>query len=142
MNKQTSTVRKPAAKRTTGTRRLLVLTMVGAGLVAGAAGSSDLTKDRVTQSEVAIQQAQQQVGRAESGAIELEHAKTALVAAQNAMKEGDEQAADRNAERARLHAELAVAQTQNAAAQSAAAEVLASSQSLQQEVDHNSQIKR
>src|SRR3954447_21797447 len=108
MNEQTSIARTPSAKWATRTSRLFALSMVGAGLVAGSAGASELIKDRVAQSEVAIQQAQQQVGHAESGATELERAKTSLAAAQSAMSKGDEQAADRNATRARLHAELAV----------------------------------
>jgi hypothetical protein len=116
--------------------------MVGAGLVAGCAGSSELAKDRVAQSGVAVQQAQQQIGQSESGATHLQEAKNSLAAAQVSIAKGDEQGADRNATRARLHAELAVAKSQSAAAQSAAAEVLASSKTLQQEVDRNSQIQR
>jgi hypothetical protein len=116
--------------------------MLGAGMIAGCAGSSALTKDRVAQSEVVVRQAQQQIGQSESGATELQQAKNSLAAAQSSMSRGDEQGADRNAARARLHAELAVAKSQSAAAESAAAEVLASSKTLQQEVDRNSQIAR
>jgi hypothetical protein len=111
-------------------------------MIAGCAGSSTLTKDRVAQSEVAVRQAQQQIGQSESGATELQQAKNSLAAAQNSMSRGDEQGADRNATRARLHAELAVAKSQSAEAESAAAAVLASSKTLQQEVDRNSQIAR
>lgn len=143
MNEQTSIVRTPSATGRTGTRGLLVLSIVGAGLLTGCAtSSSDLTKDRVAQSGVAVQQAQQQVGQSESGATHLQEAKNSLAAAQVSMSKGDEQGADRHATRARLHAELAVAKSQSAAAQSAAAEVLASSKTLQQEVDRNSQIQR
>jgi hypothetical protein len=116
--------------------------MVAAGLVAGCAGSSTLTKDRVAQSEVAVQQAGQHIGQSESGATELQRAKNSLAAAQKSMGAGDEVGAERNAARARLHAELAVAKSQSAAVQSAAADVLAGSKTLQQEVDRNSQNQR
>ena len=142
MNERTLKARTSSATRRTGTRGLLVLSMIGAGLIAGCASASDLTKDRVAQSAVAVQQAQQQIGQSESGATELQQAKNSLAAAQTSIAKGDEQGAERDATRARLHAELAVAKSRSAAAQSAAAEVLASSKTLQQEVDRNSQIQR
>jgi hypothetical protein len=142
MNEQALKVRPPSVTRRTGTTGLLVLSMIGIGLIADSASASDLTKDQVARSAVAVQQAQQQIGQSESGATQLEAAKNSLAAAQAAMSKGDEQGAERHATRARLHAELAVAKSQSAAAQSAAAEVLASSKTLQQEVDRNQQIQR
>jgi hypothetical protein len=113
----------------------LALTAV---LLAGCGGISDLTRERVARSETSVQQAQQTVGNSEQGAIELQRAKENLDQARKAMKDGDEQPAERFAQLAQLDAELAVAKSQSANARKAADELLASIKTLRQEAERSS----
>ena len=70
--------------------------------------------------------------------MELQHAKESLDAAQKAVAKTDDEAAQRMAGRAELQAQLAVAQSQSAAARRAAAEVLASTDALRKESERAS----
>ena len=106
-----------------------------AALLAGCGGISDLTRERVARSETAVQQAQQTVGNSEQGALELQRAKENLDGARRAIKDGDEQMAERHAQLAELDAELAVSKSQSAAARKAADELLASIKTLRQEAE-------
>jgi chromosome segregation ATPase len=111
---------------------------VAALLLAGCGGVSDLTKERVARSETSVQQAQQTIGNSEQGAIELQRAKDSLERARQAIKDGDEQPAQRYAQLAQLDAELAVAKSQSASARKAADELLASIKQLRQEAQRSS----
>jgi Domain of unknown function (DUF4398) len=114
----------------------LALTLSVSGLAA-CGGISDLTKERVSRSAVAVQQTQQTLGRSEEGAIELQRAKESLEAAQRAVAKSDEKGAQRHASQAELYAELAVAQAQSAEARRAANEVLASTEALRNESERS-----
>jgi hypothetical protein len=114
----------------------VVLTLSVGGLAA-CSSVSDLTKERVSNSSVAVQQTQQTLGRSEEGAVELQRAKENLEAAQKAVAKTDDKGAQRSANLAQLHAELAVAQSQSADARRAAAEVLASTNALRKEGERN-----
>lgn len=92
-----------------------------------------MTKSTVANSETAVLQAQQTVGNAENGALELQRAKDHLTAAKNAVASGNEKEASRSADQARLDAELAVAKSQSAAARKAADELTASIQTIRDE---------
>ena len=107
-------------------------------LLAGCGGVSQLTKERVARSETSVQQAQQTVGNSEQGALELQRAKDNLDHARKAMKDGDEQPAERYAQLAQLDAELAVSKSQSASARKAADELLASIKQLRQEAQRSS----
>lgn len=85
----------------------------------GCGGVSDLTKDRVARSETAVRQAQQNVGNAEQGALELQKARDHLDQARRALNDKKEEPAVRHAQQAELYAELAVARTQSASARRA-----------------------
>src|SRR5690554_5870459 len=106
---------------------LMVLLLGGCGSV------SELTKERVARSETAVQQAQQTVGNAESGALELQRARDALDQARAALERKESQSAERHAQQAELDAELAIAKSQRVAARKAADELLASIQTLRRE---------
>lgn len=108
-----------------------------ASLLAGCGGVSDLTRERVARSETAVEQAQQTVGNSEQGALELQRAKENLEGARRALKDGDEQMAERRAQFAQLDAELAVSKSQSAAARKAADELLASIKTLRQEAERS-----
>jgi chromosome segregation ATPase len=108
----------------------LALTAV---LLAGCAGVSDLTRERVARSETSVQQAQQTIGTSEQGAIELQRAKDNVDHARQALKDGKEQPAERYAQLAQLDAELAVSKSQSASARKAADELLVSIKQLRQE---------
>ena len=82
-----------------------------------------------------MQQAQQTIGNSEQGAVELQRAKENLDGARRAMKDGNEQQAERYAQLAQLDAELAVSKSQSAAARKAADELLASIKTLRQEAE-------
>jgi hypothetical protein len=132
---------QPKAHASTRVVTAIALTLSVGGLAA--CGSvSDVTKERVSNSSVAVQQTQQTIGRSEEGAVELQRAKENLDAAQKAVERTDDKAAQRSATLAQLHAELAVAQSQSADARRAAAEVLASTQALQHEADRNEPATR
>ena len=115
---------------------IVALTLSVGGLAA-CSSVSDLTKERVSQSSVAVQQTEQTLGRSEEGAVELQRAKENQERAQQAIARVDDKGAQRSATLAALHAELAVAQSQSAEAKRAAAEVLASTQTLRQESERN-----
>ena len=104
-------------------------------LFVGCGGVSDLTKDRVARSETAVRQAQQNVGNAEQGALELQRARDHLDQAQRALNDEKEEPALRHAQQAELYAELAVARTQSASARRAAEELQASIRTLRQEAE-------
>jgi hypothetical protein len=126
--------------------RTNVLTRVGAavaltlglGAIAGCSSVSDLTKERVARSSVAIQQTEQTVGRSEEGAVELQHAKEHFAAAEKAVARTDDKGAQHSASLAELHAELAAAQSQNADAQRGAKEVATSTEMLRTESERGS----
>jgi hypothetical protein len=113
----------------------VVTSTLAVGVLGACSDVSALAKERVARSEVTVQQAQQNIGPSESGARELQAARTDLAAAQSALTKGDNKAAERNAAQAQLHAELATAQTESSAARRAADEVLASSETLRQEAE-------
>lgn len=115
--------------------RLASIVAIGVGLATLSACSSisDVTKERVSTSAVAVNQSEQTLGRSEEGMVELQRAKESLAAAQGAVARNDDKGAQRFAAQAQLHAQLAVAQSQSAAARRAAAEVLASTDALRRE---------
>jgi hypothetical protein len=96
----------------------------------------------LAQSETSVQQAQQTVGKSESGAVELQQARDRLNAATSALAAGHEQEAERAAAQAHLYAELAVAKSQSADARKAANEVLASLNILRQETERSTPTQR
>ena len=104
-------------------------------LFVGCGGVSEVTKERVARSETAVRQAQQNVGNAEQGAIELQKARDHLEQARKALDDEKEQPALRHAQQAELFAELAVARTQSASARRAAEELQASIRTLRQEAE-------
>lgn len=106
---------------------------VAVSLFAGCGGVSPLTKERVSKSETAVQQATQTLGNSETGAVELQRAKDSLQQAQAALKDENEKRAERFAQQAQLDAELAVAKSQSGAARKAADDVLASVETLRRE---------
>jgi hypothetical protein len=112
-------------------------------LALGACSSvPDVTKERVANSETVVHQAQQTIGTSENGAVELQQAKDKLALAQNALKAGRPQDAERAALQARLDAELAIAKTQSAEARRSADEVLASLETLRDEAERTSPTVR
>jgi hypothetical protein len=113
----------------------VVCAIMGAAALslAGCGGVSDLTKEHVARSETAVKQAEQTLGKSESGAVELQSARQNLDQARAAIDKGDAKHADRYAQHAQLDAELAVAKSQTAAARKAADELMASIQTLRQE---------
>lgn len=115
---------------------------LGMSVLGACSDVSALTKERVAQSQVAVQQAQQNIGQAEVGAVELQRAKQHMEAANSALAKGLEKEAERSAVQARLQAELAVAKAQSAAARRAADEVLASTNTLRQEIERNTPTTR
>jgi uncharacterized protein DUF4398 len=96
-------------------------------------GVSELTKDRVSRSEVAVQQAQQAIGNSENGALELQRARDEVARAKQAVAAEKDDLAQRYAQQAQLDSDLAVAKSQSASARKAADEVTASTQTLKQE---------
>jgi hypothetical protein len=119
------------------------LLSVGAlGLLSACSGVSHLTNERVARSEASVQQAQQTVGRSESGAMELQQARDRLNAATSALAKGQEHEAERAAAQAHLYAELAIAKSQSADARKAANEVLASLNMLREETERTTPIQR
>jgi acetylglutamate kinase len=102
-------------------------------LLTACGGISPSTKERVAQTEMAVQQAQTTLGTSENGAIELQRAREALATAKRAMENGKEGEALRGANEAQLSAELAVAKSQSATARKAAEDMLASIETLRKE---------
>lgn len=111
---------------------------IGAGMLAGCGGVSDLTRERVARSETSVQQAQQTLGNSEQGAVELQRAKQSLEQARAALKAKNEQQATRYAQLAELDAQLAVSKSQSGSARKAADELLASIKTLRQEAERSS----
>jgi hypothetical protein len=130
--------RRHSANRTV----TLTLSACALGLLSACSGVSSLTKERLAQSETSVQQAQQTVGKSESGAVELQQARDRLNAATSALAAGHEQEAERAAAQAHLYAELAVAKSQSADARKAANEVLASLNILRQETERSTPTQR
>jgi uncharacterized protein DUF4398 len=94
---------------------------------------SDVTRERVSAADAAVQQAQQSVGTQESAAVELQHAKDSLEQAKRELSKKNGQSAERWARAAQLDAELAIAKSQSAASRKAADELLASIEQLRRE---------
>lgn len=67
--------------RTTHPGMSAVALVLGVGLLSACSSVSDLTKQRVAQSETSVQQAQQTLGKSEQGAVELQQARDRLNAA-------------------------------------------------------------
>jgi Domain of unknown function (DUF4398) len=135
--------RRVQSKAYASTRAMTAFALaLGVGGLSACAGVSDVTKERVSNSSVAVQQSEQTLGRSEDGAVELQRAKENLEAANKAVAKTDEQGAERYAALAQLHAELAVAQSQSAEAKRGAAEVLASTKALRQESERNAPVSR
>ena len=112
---------------------LPILGALALGLITGCSSVNEVTRERVARSETAVQQAQQTVGTAESGAVELQRAKDNLDQARRALNDKDAKMTERYAQQAQLGAELAVAKSQTASARKAADELMASIQTLRQE---------
>jgi hypothetical protein len=125
-------------------RHLLALPLAAGVLAALTAcgGVSALTKERVAQGDTSVQQAQQTLGQSEHGAMELQQARDKIATAKSALAKGQEREAERSAAQAHLYAELAVAKSQSASSRAAAAEVLASVETLRQEAERTSPTTR
>jgi len=108
----------------------VALACVAAGC---SSGVSELTKDRVSRSEVAVQQAQQAIGNSEIGAVELQRAREDVDRAHQALAAKKDEPAQRYAQQAQLDADLAIAKSQSASARKSADELHASIQTLKQE---------
>jgi hypothetical protein len=102
-------------------------------LMLGACSASQTTKDAVARADTRFQQAQGALGNSEGGAVELQRASNHLQLAKEAVKDGDDEPAQRHARQAELDVELAVAKAQNATARKAAGELQASIEQLRQE---------
>lgn len=115
----------------------LLLSVVGAGtaalMIGCGGGVSQLTKERVARSDTFVQQATQQLGNNEAGAIELQRAKDSLAQAKQAVEAKNDKRADRLAQQAQLDAELALAKAETSSSRKAADEVLASVETLRNE---------
>jgi hypothetical protein len=125
-------------------RRAVALTLGISMLAALSAcsGVSNLTKERVAQSDTSVQQAQQTVGNSEHGARELQQARDKLSAAKSALAAGHEQQAERSAAQAHLYAELALVKSQSAHARKGAEEVLAGLEMLRRETERTTPSQR
>ncbi len=131
--------------RTTHRIRNAVALALGVSLLSvlsACSSVSDLSKERVAQSDTSVQQAQQTLGKSEYGAVDLQQAREKLEAAKNALAKNHGPEAERLAAQARLHAELAIAKSQSADARKSANEVLASLETLRQETERNSPTQR
>jgi hypothetical protein len=134
---------QPAGGRHSITKSLaLTLGVSALGLLSACSGVSQLTKERVAQSETSVQQAQQTAGKSEHAAVELQQARAKLDEAKSALAKGQEQQAERSAAQAHLYAELAIAKSQSADARKAADEVLASLNMLRQETERSTPAQR
>jgi len=103
------------------------------GVLTACGGISASTRESMAKTDTAVQQAQKTLGNSESGALELQRAREHMEAARRAADKGQEGQALRHANEAQLQAELAVAKSQSAAARKAAADALASIESLRNE---------
>jgi hypothetical protein len=102
-------------------------------IATGCGGVSELTRERVVRSATAVRQAEQAISRSEEGAVELQAARDHLDRAQRALQREESKTADRQAQKAELVAELAVARFQTASAQRAADELAKSIATLREE---------
>lgn len=109
-----------------------------ATMMVGCGGVSEMTKDRVARSDVAVKQASQTLGNSEAGAVELQQARDHLDQARRALDAKKEDEALRHARQAELTAELAVAKSQSASARRAADELHASIRTLREEAQRGS----
>lgn len=109
-----------------------------ATLMVGCGGVSEMTKDRVARSDVAVKQASQTLGNSEAGAVELQQARDHLDQAKRALDAKEEDEALRHARQAELASELAVARSQSASARRAADELQASIRTLREEAQRGS----
>lgn len=130
--------RQPRAEHSVGKALALAAGVSALGLLGACSSVSQLTSERVAQSETSVQQAQQTVGKSEHGAVELQQARERLDAAKSALAKGQQQPAERAAAQAHLYAELAVARSQSADARKGANEVLESLNALRQETERSS----
>lgn len=105
-------------------------------------GVTQETKDAVARSETAVAQTQQALGNAESGAMELQSARSRLDEAKKAVKDGDDDKAVRLAQEATLTAQLATAKNRSAAVRKVADETRAGIQTLRQEAERASEPVR
>src|SRR5690606_19292920 len=112
---------------------MAIVGITALSVLSACGGVSELTRERVSRSETAVQQAQQTLGNSEAGAVELQEAKGKLEEAHRALDKKDSKQAERSAAQAQLSAELAIAKSQTAQARKAADELLASIQILRQE---------
>jgi len=110
-----------------------VTTLGAVVCLAACSGIQPATKERVAQTEAAVQQAQGTLGNSESGAIELQRAREYLAAAKKELDGGKEGPALRLANESQLQAELAVAKSQSAAARKAADDMMAGIETLRKE---------
>jgi len=103
------------------------------GLLTGCGGISQSTKESMAKTDTAVQQAQKTIGTSEAGAVELQRAREHMENARRAADKGKEGDALRHANEAQLQAELSVAKSQSATARKAAADALASIETLRNE---------
>jgi hypothetical protein len=124
-------------------RSTLAAAICASAVATGACSSvPDVSRERVARSETIVQQAEQTVGLSESGSVELQRAKARLEMAKKALSEQRAIEAERAGLQAELHADLAIAQTEGAAAREAAAEMRASIETLRKEAERNSPTLR
>jgi hypothetical protein len=125
-------------------RSLLARCCIGTAtlLMLGACSVSKATKEAVARADTRLQQAQGALGNSEGGAVELQRARDHLQQAKEAVKDGDEEPAQRHAQQAELDVELAVAKAQNVPARKAADEMQASIQQLRQEAQRSTGTTR
>jgi Domain of unknown function (DUF4398) len=106
--------------------------VIALALTAGC-GVTPETKEAVARSETAVTQAQQTLGNAETGAMELQSARSRLDEAKRAVDDGKDKEALRLAEEATLTAQLATAKNRTAAVRKVADETRAGIETLRQE---------
>jgi hypothetical protein len=119
-----------------------MLAATALAVLAGCGGISQATKERMAQTETAVQQAQTTLGNSESGALELQRAREHLAEAHKAVDGGKEGEALRAANEAQLQAALAIAKSQSAKARKAAADMQASIEALRNEAVRDQPITR
>ena len=126
-------------RRPINMRAILAATTCVSALATGACSSvPDVSTERVAKSETIVQQAAQTIGTSESGAVELQQAKARLEMAKKALSDKRPVEAERAGLQAELHADLAIAQMEGAAASGAADEMRASIEALRKEAERNS----
>jgi chromosome segregation ATPase len=96
----------------------------------------------VARADSTVQQVQSAIGNNEAGAVDLQRARDTLARSKEAMKDYDDEAAQRLAQQAELDAQLAVAKTQHATARKAADELQASIRTMRQEAQRTAEPVR